>query len=96
MWLRRGDLVRWTAPWGLVSQATLEDDGSTLITDVRIDRVFLIAGLFYGIQGMRIGGTRLLRVAPHLAYGETGVPGTIPPNALLKVEVTILAEHSSV
>jgi FKBP-type peptidyl-prolyl cis-trans isomerase len=41
---------------------------------------------------MRIGGTRRLRVAPHLGYGNDGVPGKVPPNALLTVEVHVVAE----
>lgn len=93
MWLSRGDPVRWSAPWGRIDRARLEDDGATLITDVRVDRVHLIAGLFYGIQGMRVGGTRTLRIAPHLAYREAGVPGSIPPHALLTAEVTVLSER---
>ena len=95
MWLSRGDPVRWSAPWGSVNRARIEDDGATLITDVRIDCVFLFAGLFYGVQGMRVGGRRMLRIAPHLAYREAGLPGTIPPNALLRVEVTVLAEGAA-
>lgn len=94
MWLSRGDPVRWSAPWGVVDRARIEDDGTTLITDVRIDRVFLFAGLFYGMQGMHVGGTRTLRIAPHLAYREAGVPGSIPPDALLTVEVTVVSERS--
>ena len=42
---------------------------------------------------MHVGGTRTLRIAPHLAYGEQGVPGVIPANALLTVEVTVLWER---
>jgi hypothetical protein len=38
---------------------------------------------------MRVGGRRRLRVAPHLAYREAGVPGVIPPNALLTVEIEV-------
>jgi hypothetical protein len=91
MWLSRGDPVRWSEPWGATNSARLEDNGATLITGVRIDRVFLFAGLFYGVQGMNVGGTRTLRIAPHLAYRD-GLPGRIPPNALMTVEVTILAE----
>ena len=53
----------------------------------------MFAGLFYGVHGMRIGGIRKLRIAPHLGYGETGVPGSIPPNALLTVEVSVLSER---
>ena len=83
LWLRQGDPVRWEGPWGLLPQARLEDDGTTLFTAVRVDRVSLFGGLFYGILGMKVGGTRMLRIAPHLAFGAEGVPDVIPANALL-------------
>jgi len=91
-WLSRGDAVRWSEPWGLLPRARLEDDGATLVTELRVDRESMFSGLFHGVQGMRVGGTRKLRIAPHLAYREEGVPGVIPPNALLTVEVTVLSE----
>ncbi len=93
MWLNRGDPVRWTAPWGMIDRARLEDEGQTLISDLRIDREELIAGIFYGIEGMCIGGTRMLRISPHLAYGERGVPGIIPADAVLNVEICFLEER---
>ncbi len=31
-----------------------------------------IAGLQYGIEGMRVGGVRSLIISPHLAYGAKG------------------------
>ena len=89
MWLRQGEPIPWQKPLG---SHPLEDDDATLVTDVRVARRSLIAGLFYGIQGMRVGGTRTLRIAPHLAYGEQGVPGRIPANAVLTVEVAVLLE----
>lgn len=94
MWLSRGEPVRWKQAWGLCDQARTEDDGATLFTSLRVDREFMFAGLFYGVEGMRVGGTRRLRVAPHLAYRETGVPGIVPPNALLTVEVSILSPRT--
>ncbi len=93
MWLSKGEPVRWSRPWGAVDRARLEDDGETLITDVRIDRVSLVNGLFYGVQGMRIGGTRKLEISPHLAFREAGIPGTIPENAVITAEITILEER---
>jgi len=90
MWLRRGEAVRWALPSGPVDQASLDDDGQTLITLLRIERRSLINGLFYGVEGMRVGGTRRLEIAPHLAYGDKGLPGTIPPGALLVAEITFL------
>lgn len=93
MWLSRGDSVRWDEPWGILKHARLEDDGTTLFTTLRVDRELMFAGLFYGVDGMRVGGMRRLKVAPHLAYREKGIDGVIPPNALLIVEVEILAER---
>jgi hypothetical protein len=96
MWLHHAEPVRWSDPWGLVDKgAHLEDGGTVLVTDVRVDRVFLVAGLFYGIQGMNVGGTRLLRIAPHLAYGEKGLPGIIPPNAVLTAELSVIGERTA-
>jgi hypothetical protein len=56
-----------------------------------------IAGLRHGIAGMRVGGKREVIISPHLAYGEKGVPGLIPANALLRCEVELLEirEHSA-
>jgi hypothetical protein len=94
IWLSRGDPVRWTTPWGLYDRGRLEDEGGTLFTSLRVDREYMFAGLFYGVEGMKVGGRRRIRVAPHLGYGHEGVPGVIPPNALLTVEVEILSERT--
>jgi hypothetical protein len=90
MWLHRGDAVRWRTAWGPVGTAMLEDDGKVLVTEVRIDRRSLINGLFYGVEGMRVGGTRRLEISPHLAYGDRGVPGVIPEGAVVIAEITIV------
>ena len=91
MWLNRGEPVRWQRPWGTVGPSHLDDNGETLVTEVRVDRRSLVSGLFYGIEGMRVGGTRRLEIAPHLAYGDAGVPGVIPAGAVLTAEVAILS-----
>ena len=57
---------------------------------INLTRRDVIAGLRYGIEGMREGGRRRLSVSPHLGYGEVGVPGIIPPNAMLIFEVELL------
>ncbi len=92
LWLNRGEPVRWRSAWGPVGVARLDDNGETLNTEIRIDRRSLINGLFYGVEGMCVGGTRRLEIAPHLAYGAQGVPGMIPAGAVLTAEITIL-EH---
>jgi len=47
------------------------------------------AGLRQGIEGMRAGGHRELVISPHLGYGAKGVPGQIPPNSVLRLEVEL-------
>lgn len=83
--LRRGDEV---SPSPLF--------GTRMVMD--LGRRECIAGLRYGIPGMRVGGTREIVISPHLAYGEKGMPDLIPPNALLRCEVELLEirEHSGV
>ncbi len=93
MWLNQGEPVRWSAPWGLVDRSTLCDSGHTLLTDLRVDRESMFDGLFQGVQGMHVGGTRKLKISPHLGFGARGIPGTVPENAALILEITILAER---
>ncbi len=50
----------------------------------------VVAGLLYGVEGMRVGGRRRIRFGPHLGYGDRGVPGVIPPNAVLIYDVELL------
>ena len=77
----------------MIDRARLEDDGETLFTDLRIDRENLFAGLFQGIEGMRIGGTRKLKISPHLAYGETGIAGKVPAHAVIIAEIEFIEER---
>jgi FKBP-type peptidyl-prolyl cis-trans isomerase len=42
---------------------------------------------------MRIGGTRTLKISPHLGYGEKGIPGVIPSNAVLIAEIAFLEQR---
>ena len=53
------------------------------------------AGLRHGIVGMRVGGHRELVVSPHLGYGVEGLPGKVPPNAVLRFEVVLLEVRES-
>ena len=93
LWLNQGEAIRWDRPWGLIDRAQLEDDGATLLTDLRIDRENLFVGLFQGIAGMCIGGRRKLKISPHLAYGERGIPGKIPAQAVIIAEIEFIAER---
>ncbi|XP_052113124.1 peptidyl-prolyl cis-trans isomerase FKBP16-4, chloroplastic isoform X4 [Arachis duranensis] len=58
------------------------------------ERGNVLKGLDLGVQGMRVGGQRLLIVPPELAYGKKGVQ-EIPPNATIELDVELLSIKQS-
>ena len=46
-----------------------------------------IAGVEHALIGMQVGGYRKVRVSPHLAYRDKGIPDLIPPDAVLICEI---------
>lgn len=58
---------------------------------IDLKRRDVIAGIRYGVEGMRVGGHRCIVVPPHLGYGEEGfAPAGIPPGAMLICDIELL------
>jgi len=63
-------------------------DGVTLIDHtIVLGRRQAIAGVEHALMGMQAGGYRKVRISPHLAYREKGIPDLIPPDAVLIYEI---------
>ncbi|MDB5307612.1 MAG: Peptidyl-prolyl cis-trans isomerase [Gemmataceae bacterium] len=56
-----------------------------------LDLTSLIAGWVTGIPGMKPGGVRRLDIPPQFAYGSKGQGSTIPPNAELVFDITLIS-----
>jgi FKBP-type peptidyl-prolyl cis-trans isomerase len=64
-------------------------DGETTFIDhkVVLGRRQAIAGVEHTLMGMKVGGYRKVRVSPHLAYRDQGIPDLIAPDAVLICEI---------
>jgi FKBP-type peptidyl-prolyl cis-trans isomerase len=63
-------------------------DGMTLIDrTIVLGRREAMAGVEHTLMGMKVGGYRKVRVSPHLAYRDKGIPDLVPPDAVLICEI---------
>ena len=58
--------------------------------DFNLGMGFVIPGWDEGVQGMAVGGKRILIIPSGLGYGPSGSGSVIPPNSILIFEVELL------
>jgi FKBP-type peptidyl-prolyl cis-trans isomerase len=90
LWLNRGDEV----PLNATQAAHLPEhmvryvDGQPLVDHrTTLGQREVIPGVERSLMTMKAGGYRKVRVSPHLGYREKGLPGLIPENAVLVIEI---------
>ena len=69
----------------------IQDGGTLIDRTVRLGRREVMAGVEHALIGMKVGGYRKVRISPHLAYRDKGIPDLIPPHAVLVAEIWLRA-----
>lgn len=90
IFLNKGDEVPLNAmqAQNLPDNLLRKEDGVTLVDHtITLGKRQAIAAVEYALVGMKAGGYRKVKVGPHLAYREQGLPGLIPENATLTLEL---------
>jgi len=73
---------------GMKEFASSTSDGRVPVFTLGVGQV--IRGWEDGVEGMKVGGKRQLRIPPDMAYGSAGAPPLVPPNATLIFDVVLL------
>lgn len=76
--------------WLTDDKATIFDSSVKRGEPIEFGLGQVIAGWRDGLVGMKVGGTRVLHLAPEVAYGARGAGGLIGPNATLVFRVELL------
>jgi len=90
LFLNKGDEI----PLNQTQAKHIPKEMTRVVDDVPfVDRTIVLgrreamAGVEHALMGMKVGGYRKVRVSPHLAYRDKGIPDLIPPDAVLIVEL---------
>ncbi len=91
IFLNQGDEVpinEALAKQGIADERIRRENGQIFVDHIStLGKRQAIAGVEKALLGMRVGGFRKIRVSPHLAYKDPGLPGLVPPDAVLNVSV---------
>ena len=94
MFLNQGDEVPLNdvqAQWLPKDMVRVEAGVTFVDHTIVLGRRRAIAGVEHALMGMKAGGYRKVRMRPHLGYRDKGIPGLIPSNVVLVVEIWLRA-----
>lgn len=92
LFLNKGDEVplNETQAKHLPKEMMRVEDGVTFVDrTIVLGRRQAIAGVEHALMGMKVGGYRKVRISPHLAYRDKGIPDLVPPEAVLICEIRL-------
>jgi len=79
-----GDVLTVAYKGKLMSNGKQFDEGTGF--SFKLGEGKVLKGWESGLEGLKVGGKRILRIPPSLAYGSSGAGTVIPPNADLEFE----------
>jgi FKBP-type peptidyl-prolyl cis-trans isomerase (trigger factor) len=94
IFLNQGDEVPFNEIQGkqLPNEMIRVVDGVTFIDHtIVLGQRQAIVGIEHALVGMKAGSYRKVRISPHLAYQDKGIPDLIPPDAVLTCEIWLRA-----
>ena len=93
IYLRRGEEVttdqRSIDAYDLLDRVRTVEETKLLDHHTVLGKRQPIAAVEKSLYGMQAGGYREVLAASHLAYGPRGIPGLIPPNAMLRIRLWV-------
>ncbi len=85
--------IGWT-PDGKVFDGSIKD--GALSSPIKVEPGGVIEGWTNGVDGMKVGGVRVLTIPSELAYGERGSGESIPANTPLKFVIMVIPSPEEV
>ena len=85
IFLNKGELI--TTP---EHYSSLDENGYYIVKEKYCRQRFM-AGIFYALEGMRVGSYRKVKISPHLAFRDKGFSnGRVPPDSAIVVEIKVI------